>query len=61
MARDVNALLTAEQEEYKLRATGGKPADNTIYQRPARAFYVWGATGAAAAFVVGVLLVLVLV
>jgi hypothetical protein len=61
MARDVNALLTAEQEEYKLRATGGKPADNTLYQRPARAFYVWGATGAAAVFVTGVLLVLVLV
>jgi len=58
MARDVSALLAAEQEEYKLRATGGKLADSTLYQRPARAAYVWGASGAAAVFVVGVLLVL---
>jgi hypothetical protein len=60
-AHDVNALLTAEQQDYKVRASGGKPGDNTIYQRPAHAFYVWGAAGAAVTFVVGVVLVLVLV
>lgn len=60
MAHDVSALLAAEQSEYQRQAAGGKASNASAYEQPARAFYRWAAMGAAAAFIVGVVLVLVL-
>ncbi|MGC4069415.1 MAG: hypothetical protein QM784_33140 [Polyangiaceae bacterium] len=53
MARDVDALLLAEQKEYERRVNGGKAVDPAAFEEPARAFYRWTATGAAIAFALG--------
>lgn len=60
LARDVSELLAAEQTEYQRRALGGQSNDGSAFQQPARAFYRWMGAGAAATFVVGLTLALVL-
>ena len=56
LAHDVSHLLSSEQAEYQRRAHGGHPPDGSAYQQPAKSFYRWMAAGAAAAFVIGVVL-----
>ena len=58
LATQASALLAAERAEYQRRAQGGKPPDPAAYLKPSRAFYRWGAAGAAGAFVAALALLL---
>lgn len=57
LARGASELLAAEREAYERRARGDAPAQSTPWAEPSRAFYRWGAAGAAGAFVVGLTVV----
>ena len=57
IARDAAALLADERAEHERRARGGAAVDAAVYLAPARAFYRWGAAGAAIGMLIGVLFI----